>query len=644
MALFLILLYTIGMSIFFSFFLLLFSTSLAAYLLIRWNDCIYLYNEASSSFFVDIIPSLSIFIVFVLIAVIISYYLIRPFDEVVKRIKNGGEPPSRDEKSQCLGVYRKVVVLLFAINFLGFFVGQIIIAFFRTDENVITSLPHSIMSIVLATSIGAMAAGVEMLGFNEILVPFRRMLQIHTVESFQERKAFRFASSTYILFVASLLYVGVNIAVVPFGLIYRLQTASVGNAVVLYTKYLGWASITTFAPPLIIMKFVLHGFSKRIDVNVERVHDIANDGNLTSRLNLAMMDDYGKLSGSINVLIKQLSLMFKDLKNDTDVVAETSDTLTEVTDSAQDALSGMIDAFKSIDMDSKSRNQLISTADKDVDDLIKDVEVVKHHILEQTSAIQENSAAITQMSSNIASVAELTRKADEVSSVLSDTSSKGSNAINQAITAIEQIQSVSHEVQDIVKVIQKIASQTNLLSMNAAIEAAHAGSMGQGFAVVADEVRSLASSSGKSARDIQEKIKEMVEMIDGGVEAIAIAGRSFREIEENVEQNNTLIRTISSAMEEQKTGASETLRTTTDMVNAIQSIKDLTEHESARASNVRKTMKDVVASSEAAVELVSKGVAASDVMSTAIEQVVDSVTSNRQAVDSMNEAVNSFKV
>jgi len=251
---------------------------------------------------------------------------------------------------------------------------------------------------------------------------------------------------------------------------------------------------------------------------------------------------------------------------------------------------------------------------------------------------------MTQMSSNIASVAEMTRKADEVSTALSETSAKGSNAINSAITSIEQIQSMSHEVQDIVKIIQKIASQTNLLSMNAAIEAAHAGAMGQGFAVVADEVRSLASSSAKSAHDIQDRIKEMVEKIDGGVEAIAIAGRSFREIEENVEHNNALIKTISSAMEEQKIGASETLKTTTDMVAAVQSIKDLTEHESVRAASVRKVMKDVVSSSEAAVKLVNDGVAASQVMNTAIEQVVDSVESNRRAVSSMNDAVKIFKV
>ena len=632
------------MSIFLSFILMLIPVSTGTWFLVRGFTHAFVYRDIG--IWNGVLAPASVLVIFVALACVVAYYIIKPFDEVISRIRKKGEMPTNEEKSKCLAVYRKIVVMLFALNFFGFIVGQVVVALVRdASDSATSSIIHTIAAILYATSAGMMAAGIETLGFNEILAPFRRLLQIHTVESFGDRKAVRFASSTYLLFFTSILFVFVNTAVVPLGLISKLQYSSENIlALSTYLKEMAFASIFTFVPPLVMMRIVLKGFSKRIDVNIARVRDIANDGNLTGRLNLAMMDDYGSLSGSINVLIKQLSLMFKDLKSDTEVVAETSDTLSDVTNSAQQALSEMIKAFKSIDSDSKSRNELISAADKDVDDLIQDVEVVKKHIIEQSSSVQENSASVTEMSSNIASVAEMTRKAEEVSFALSETSAKGNEAISSAITSIEQIQSMSHEVQAIVKAIQKIASQTNLLSMNAAIEAAHAGAMGQGFAVVADEVRSLASSSAKSAHDIQDRIKGMVEKIDGGVEAIAVAGRSFREIEQNVEQTHALIKTISSAMEEQQIGAAETLSTTADMVNAIQSIKDLTEHESARAASVRKVMKDVVASSEAAVQLVSEGVAASQVMSTAIGQVVDSVESNRSAVNSMNDAVKIFKI
>ena len=642
--LFSIVVYNCGMSIYLCYLLILSLTSTWTYFLVRGFDYAFIYRDLANMWN-GIFTPLMILVFFVGSAAIIGYYFIKPFDDVVTKIRKRNEIPTAEEKAKALSGYRKVVAILFSINFFGFFVGQMIIGIIRSRSNVgYDSTIHTVATTIHSLAAGAMAAGIESLSFNEILAPYRRLLQVHTVESFEKQKAVRFASSTFTLFVTSMLYACANMSVVPFGLLFQLQTGAVTNALNTYLRETCIAAAFAFIPPFVMMRVVLNGFSKRIDTNIARVLDIANDGDLTSRLNLAMLDDYGKLSGSINVLIKQLSLMFKDLKSDTDVVAETSDTLSEVTNSAQNALSDMISTFKSIDSDSKARNQLISDADKDVDDLIHDVEVVKKHIMEQSSAIQQNSASITQMSSNIGSVAEMTIKAEEVSVALSDSSSKGSSAINTAITSIEQIQSMSHEVQDIVKVIQKIASQTNLLSMNAAIEAAHAGAMGQGFAVVADEVRSLASSSAKSARDIQEYIKEMVEKIDGGVEAIAIAGRSFREIAENVEQNNALIKTISSAMEEQKIGASETLNTTTDMVNAIQAIKDLTEHESVRAASVRKMMKDVVTSSEAAVQLVNEGVQASEVMGSAIEQVVDSVESNRRAVSSMNDAVKKFKV
>ena len=120
--------------------------------------------------------------------------------------------------------------------------------------------------------------------------------------------------------------------------------------------------------------------------------------------------------------------------------------------------------------------------------------------------------------------------------------------------------------------------------------------------------------------------------------------KSFNEIEENVKQTSTLVRTIASSMEEQQTSAGETLRTTAAMVEAIQSVKELAEHESVSAANVRTVMLDVVKSSEAAIDLVNEGVEASNHLNNAIEQVNDSVQSNRKAVNSMQATVSSFKV
>ena len=169
----------------------------------------------------------SVLVIFVALACVVAYYIIKPFDEVISRIRKKGEMPTNEEKSKCLAVYRKIVVMLFALNFFGFIVGQVVVALVRdASDSATSSIIHTIAAILYATSAGMMAAGIETLGFNEILAPFRRLLQIHTVESVGDRKAVRFASSTYLLFFTSILFVFVNTAVVPLGLISKLQYSS----------------------------------------------------------------------------------------------------------------------------------------------------------------------------------------------------------------------------------------------------------------------------------------------------------------------------------------------------------------------------------------------------------------------------------
>ena len=194
------------------------------------------------------------------------------------------------------------------------------------------------------------------------------------------------------------------------------------------------------------------------------------------------------------------------------------------------------------------------------------------------------------------------------------------------------------------KVIQGIASQTNLLSMNAAIEAAHAGEFGAGFAVVADEVRSLASSSSSSARDIQVKIKEMMEKTTAGVEAITSAGAAFQGIRDNVIENATLVKNIYDAMIEQNQGAAETKQAADDLVEAIHAIRDLAEEETEEAGKLRESMDAVVAASKSTMSAVQESLEATANMKQTVEKVDKSADGNKESVEKIYNHVEQFIV
>jgi methyl-accepting chemotaxis protein len=304
----------------------------------------------------------------------------------------------------------------------------------------------------------------------------------------------------------------------------------------------------------------------------------------------------------------------------------------------------MDDTRCKINEECNRQNKLILAADKDMHSLYQGIRTVEKHVHEQSSSVQQSSASITQMAANIASVADMTKKADVVSDELSSTTEKGNNSITKAIKSILEIQKSSVEVQEIVKVIQKIASQTNLLSMNAAIEAAHAGEFGAGFAVVADEVRTLAASSAKSAKDIQLHIRSMVDKIDGGVQAIEEAGDAFKMIAENVEKNSSLIQTISRAMEEQEVGAKETMDATAEMVEATQAIHELVEKQSEYADNIKSMMETVVNSAEQVSGAVEENQNAGDNIVLSIRQVEETVNKNSNAVEIMQKSIQKYQI
>jgi methyl-accepting chemotaxis protein len=209
---------------------------------------------------------------------------------------------------------------------------------------------------------------------------------------------------------------------------------------------------------------------------------------------------------------------------------------------------------------------------------------------------------------------------------------------------MKEIQTVSEEVRKLLLVIQGIASQTNLLSMNAAIEAAHAGEFGAGFAVVADEVRSLASSSSSSARDIQVKIKEMMEKTTAGVEAITSAGTAFQGIRDNVIENATLVKNIYDAMIEQNQGAAETKQAADDLVEAIHAIRDLAEEETEEAGKLRESMDAVVAASKSTMSAVQESLEATANMKMTVEKVDKSADGNKESVEKIYNHVEQFIV
>lgn len=630
------------MSIFASYIGLFVSSTYIGVALLSWFQMNYLHLRPEA--YLPGLPlTMIITTVLIIIDAVIIYLITKPFERVVRRIKNGGMQATDVEKAAALKTYKRMNTVTIIITIVGFIFGQGITTTIKVMKGTLPAeFPRIAFAMVQGTIYGAMAAMYTVLVMNEKFAEYRKLLKIHKLEEKEQTTTIR--GTIVLLVVVCICYLACNMMMVPYQLIFLQKTKPVADAFSFYLvnslKAFGITILTGFWP----IHVILSGISKRMKATSVLVKDLASKGDLSYRIDISMIDDFGVLTSSINGLMDKISELLVGMQSGTTTVTRSAEKLSEVAGSASAALIQMTESFNRVNDEDLRQNQLIVEVNNDINGLRESAASVENFVIEQSSSMQQNSASISQMVSNIKSVAELTRKADALSNGLSGTSEKGNAMISQAVTAISQIQEASEKVQEIVKVIQKIASQTNLLSMNAAIEAAHAGEYGAGFAVVADEVRSLASSSSKSAKDIQTHIQDMVSKIEAGVQAITESGEAFKQIEKNVNENSQLIETISNAMEEQGTGAEETMKVTLSVTEALEHINELVKQQSVYSENVKKAMHTVVESAEKVTEAIGEGKVASTELERTVDQVGKTVTENLDTVEKMKQQMTEFSV
>lgn len=582
--------------------------------------------------------TLTVTTVLIIICSVVAWLITNPFTKIVNQLKEENRAATEDEKNKVFKTYSALNILTIIGCVTGFIVGNTVSLFLKIKSGGLPNDPIRVtMAIIHSIIFGALVCFYVMFITNEVFAKYRKLLHLHVVESrpFYKRISF----SICIVAISGLLFVFFNMFLVPYGIINTTAPQYLEH----FIKSGIRVGVISILMALGILVIILNGLKTRIRDTKNAINEI-RDGSLANRLDVTMMDDFAELTTSINQLIKKLNVMVKELRSESEVVTNTANKLAEVSGTAENALGIMTDSFTRIENEGTKQNQEIRKAESNVSDLTKSVRQVETHVLQETSAMTQSSASITEMTENIKSVAVMTKKADDVSMQLSDSCAAGNVALKNTSATVESVHEAVSQVQMIVKTIQDISNRTNLLSMNASIEAAHAGDAGKGFSVVANEVRSLAANSSKSATEIQDLIQSMVEKIESSVQSIGETQESFRIIQDCSEQNSNLSRTIASAMEEQKSGAEETMRATESVVSDTQEIKELVTDQNSLTQNVETSMKSVVESSNVMIDAIRQSAQSSASVQDVISDINQMIRQNKDAVANMTKVLNQFNV
>jgi methyl-accepting chemotaxis protein len=258
--------------------------------------------------------------------------------------------------------------------------------------------------------------------------------------------------------------------------------------------------------------------------------------------------------------------------------------------------------------------------------------------------VAQSSSAIEEMLANVRSVTNTLIRNDENVKELIAVSDEGRASLQKVLQDIQGIARESEGLLAINEVMENIASQTNLLSMNAAIEAAHAGESGKGFAVVAGEIRKLASNSTDQSKTISEALKRMKTAIDTITASANAVMEKYQAIEERVSTVSEQETSIRNAMEEQGQGSQQILEAVAKMNEITQKVKRDTEgmHENSREVILEsKNLEEITHEISGGMNEISNE---ADEINSAINRINEVSKANKDYVSSLFAEVSKFKV
>jgi methyl-accepting chemotaxis protein len=402
------------------------------------------------------------------------------------------------------------------------------------------------------------------------------------------------------------------------------------------------AAIAIIAGAVIV--YIVLGSVTRPIVKVADVLKIVAQGDLTQSIDVDTKDEIGDLSRDFNFTVDKIKDMVGGIKKH---VAE----LHEVGDSLSSSMTESAAAVNEITANIQSIKNRIINQSASVTETHATMEQVTHNIgklneliEEQSNNVTQSSSAIEEMVATIHSVTETLVKNSANIKTLSDSSETGRNGLQQIVKDIREIARESEGLMKINAVVKNISSQTNLLSMNAAIEAAHAGEAGKGFAVVADEVRKLAVSSSEQSKTIGtvlKKIKSSMDIITHSTDDVL---REFEAIDtniKNVAEQSDIIRT---AMEEEKEGSNQLLTGVTTLNQISRQVKDGSGEMAGESKEVINESKNLEKATQEITMGINEMATGANEINTAIHQVNDIGVKNRESIDSLMKEVSWFKV
>lgn len=388
----------------------------------------------------------------------------------------------------------------------------------------------------------------------------------------------------------------------------------------------------------------MKGTSTRVNQVSDFSKVIAAKDYTKTSLKVMSRDEFGLLINYLNQFHSTTRTLLKAITESVDNSINTADSLSSTMTETVSAINQISGNISSIQNQTVNQAAGVEETSSTIKSMIERIDHLNNSIASQMNGISTASSAIEQMVANIKSVTSILEKNSVSVKSLGSESVRGREKINQAVELSDSIISRSAGLLEASTIIQSIAGQTNLLAMNAAIEAAHAGEAGKGFAVVADEIRKLAEQSNTQGKAISGQLEELSTVIN---QVAANTQEVQKQFEVIFELTSTVSRqedVIKSAMEEQAEGSSQVLEAMGEIKNSSDAVQKESEELSTGGKQIEDEMNilaDVTVQIKNAMAEIVEG---TNEITSSVSQINTATENNRQDLAVLSEQVSSFKL